>query len=326
MEKFAIICSYFTEEKGKYWEVLYQGEFSDKHPLTGKPCAPPRPSWQEATTDGANSLPILSLTHVTHNREAEQIRQNDLVFVFKPRKKFGKTLDRHDRSKKIGETFIKVDDGYKRILPDALVFPGYLSWWGISSQDSYKSDHGRNFREALVKAKERDYLKEAGYLKIPPSSRYGNRGFIFSFQDLISGYKASRNHCKVKDVYLKKAGTLRYKREICYVIIVVMTDDLENKTIRELPSIFYEPCLDHNGCIDEDGKLINDRSPSFKLKHPIESCNWESMAFAFYFPSSNNLLRLNKELGREVEVDHTFCTSKRPRRHPPYDWVCPNDL
>ena len=55
--------------------------------------------------------------------------------------------------KKIGETFMKVDDGYQRILPDTPVFPGHLPWWGISSQDSYKSDHGRNFREALVEAK-----------------------------------------------------------------------------------------------------------------------------------------------------------------------------
>ena len=260
---------------------------------TGKPYL--QPSWLEATTDGANSLPILSLTHVTHNRAAELIRQNDLVFVFEPHEKVGKTLNRLDGSKKIGETFIKVEVGYQKILPDAPVFPGYLSWWGISSQDSYKSDHGRNFREALVEAKKSTpYLKEAGYLKIPPSSRYGNHGFIFSFQDLMNGY-ISRNDGKVKDVYLKKAGALRYKHEICYVIIVVMTEDLENKNIQELPSIFYEPCFDHNGCIDEDGKLINDRSPSFKLKHPIESYSWESMAFAFYFPSSNDLLRLKKK-------------------------------
>ena len=220
--------------------------------------------------------------------------------------------------------FKKVDVGYQKIPPDDPVFPGYLSWWGISSQDSYKSDHGRNFREALVEAKKSTpYWKEAGYLKIPPSSRYGNHGFIFSFQDLMNGYIAARNDGKV---YLKKAGTLRYKHEICYVIIVVMTEDLENKNIQELPSIFDEPCFDHNGCIDEDGNLINDRSLSFKLKHPIESYSWESMAFAFYFPSSNDLLRLKKELGREVEVDHTFCTSTRQRRHPPYKWVCPNEL
>ena len=314
---FAIICSCFT---GKFWEVLYPGEFSDKHPLKRKP--DPLPSWLEATTDGANSLPILSLAHVTHNKEAELIRQEKKFFVFKPNQKVGKALGRYDGSP-VGETFKKVDGGYQRIPPDAPVFPGYLSWWGISSKESYESDHGRNFREALDGAKESTpYLQEVDYLGEKPSSRYGNRGFIFSFQDLMSGYKASRNN---GNVYLKKAGTLRYKREICYVIIVVMTEDLGNETIRELPSIFYEPCLDHNGCIDEDGKLINDGSPSFKLKHPFDGDNWESMAFAFYFPSSDDRLRLKKKLGREVEVDHTFCTSTRPRR-PPYDWVCPNEL
>ena len=170
------------------------------------------------------------------------------------------------------------------------------------------------------------WLKPKKYsLSERSSSRYGNRGFIFSSQDLMNGYKLLEMMAKSRMCTLRKQALYDTNARSA-VIIVVMTEDLENKNIRELPSIFYEPCYDHNGCIEEDEKFINDRSPSFKLKHPIESYSWESMAFAFYFPSSNDLLRLKKELGREVEVDHTFCTSTRQRRHPPYDWVCPNEM
>ena len=283
------------------------------------------------------SLPILSLSHITHNQQAWLIRQSDSFFTFAPRQKVGKSLGKYDGSS-VGKTFKKLDsDGYVEIPCSTSVFPGYLSWWGISCRELYETDPaGRKFREALDEIKYSNYyVYEADYLKSPPCSRYGNREFIFSLKDLMESYKQSRKDCKNKDVYLRKAGTLRYRCEVCYVVMVVMLKDLNDDPIQAMPSIFDEPRFEHNGCINPDGRLLNDRPPCFKMKHPFatfhnESHSWESLAFAFYFSKQDQQLQCSKKYGREEEVEHPqgICTSKQPQpqsfpgQYSP--WLCPN--
>ena len=66
---------------------------------------------------------------------------------------------------------------------------------------------------------------------------------------------------------LKKAGTLHYKHEICYVIMVAMEGDV---AIQCFPSMYDEPCFQHNGLIDNNGKLSDkDAIPNFLIKHAL---------------------------------------------------------
>ncbi len=161
---------------------------------------------------------------------------------------------------------------------------------------------------------------------MPPESTYGNKGFVVPFHDLINCYKTSRSDCTVKSVYHKKGGTLRYTSEVCYVIMVIMEEDNQDGYFSTLPSMFEEPCFEHNGCIDREGKIVNNETPYFRIKHPFSSWDcWESLAFAFVFLIQDQLpLQCPKQFCEEVEVNHVRrCTSTQP--HPrTKEWVCPN--
>ena len=81
---------------------------------------------------------------------------------------------------------------------------------------------------------------------------------------------------------------MHYKHEVCYVIIVAMADNNTNNSLKEMPSVYDEECFIHNGCIDEDGKLINEE-PSFAIKHIYSDSTWETLVLGFYFPMHSHL-------------------------------------
>ena len=217
------------------------------------------------------------------------------------------------------------------------VFPGYLSWWGISSQQAYQTVTGDEFKKAIKQVKgvflPDGRIYEADYLKCPPESKYGDRTFVVEFPNLIGSYISSRVDSVSKAVYLKKAGTLCYINEICYVVMVVMEEDLQNSDIGTLQGMNREPKFGHNNCIDENGKIINNPQIYFNVSHPF--CNtfkshpfyyinrvhhcWESLAFAFYFPNQSQFLQCPKALVMETLVEHPRCIPK-----PPHRWSCPD--
>ncbi len=207
-----------------------------------------------------------------------------------------------------------------------VVFVPEIDSGKLASMNLQENDVIRECRKFLCDAKtECSYLKEAGYLKMPPESTYGNKRFVVPFHDLINCYKTSRSDCTVKSVYLKKGGTPRYTREVCYVIMVIMEEDNQDGYFSTLPSMFEEPCFEHNGCIDREGKIVSNKTHYFKIKHPFSSWDcWESLAFAFVFLIQDQLpLQCPKQFCEEVEVNHVRCTSTQP--HPQTKkWVCPN--
>ena len=69
-----------------------------------------------------------------------------------------------------------------------------------------------------------------------------------------------------KAVYLNRAGTLHYRYEICYVVMVVMEDDLQNSDIGALQGMNSEPKFGHN-YMDGSGKIINELYS--KVSHPF---------------------------------------------------------
>ena len=310
--------SYFLPVQGERqsFEILYPGVFTDWHPYHGKPAV--SVYWQPHVAAGSNILPINYLSHVTHNQQADNI-EGDKFFIFKPKTKVGKHLV-FDGSP-LGETFKAVnEDRFDRIPFGCPVFPGQITWWGVSMHKSQETDQGKALKEAT-----RTFFNLADYLTSPVCSRYGNNEFIVPFHDVMSRYKISRTDCGVKNVYLKLGGTLRYKLEVCYVIIVAMEEDItDDEELKELPSVHNKPPFIHNGCIDEDGKVINEEKPSFEISHIFSNTIWDTLAFGFYFPRHSRLsLKCPKDFCKITEIEHEFCTSTKPPRGGG-KWVCPN--
>ena len=127
-------------------------------------------------------------------------------------------------------------------------------------------------------------------------------------------------------LYFKKAGTLRYKREICYVVLICANTDLGKvEHLRKLTEKTGHVTLD--GMLDENGIwngvdcnfIYNKRSypQAFKSKH---------LVFGFYFGPNSKVDHLVLEKGPYDTIPHsvTSCINKiQPRK---YNWVCPDEL
>ena len=93
-----------------------------------------------------------------------------------------------------------------------LLYDGYYSWWSIELYD---------------KEYDPDSLRSQGSKSFlfDKFSMYGTVKLSLKLCDLIESYAKSQGK-RTKDVRYKVGGTLRYRREVCYVIVIcVDTDD-----------------------------------------------------------------------------------------------------
>ena len=78
-----------------------------------------------------------------------------------------------------------------------------------------------------------------------------------------------------------KAGTLRYRNEICYVIVVTADDAL----LRDAPTL-----------TEDEAMIENIQLPFVRLQHQRTQkelwCSWEQTVFAFHYPDTNHALQL----------------------------------
>lgn len=101
---------------------------------------------------------------------------------------------------------------YQHIPCTDRMFPGYYSWWGLAiDQDNPPNIVNRPWILS-------------GYLRNPPESFYGTNAFVSTFHNLLESYANSRG-CAPGDICLSMGGTLRYWREIAYVVIVCTVND-----------------------------------------------------------------------------------------------------
>ena len=198
-------------------------------------------------------------------------------------------------------------------------------WYGDTE------DHSAQNLVGLVKQLGRDGINVSGYLKTNSESCYGNNVFTASLSDLLISYKYSRIRSNElagpKQITLRVGGTLRYKHEICYVVIVCLEED---DPVTKYPSIYKERILKNNGLVSDDGN-IKDHSkiPEFKAQHIVKvggrhnSFSWENVAFAFYFPSWDSEFRCATAKMTKGIIRHPRCTSTR--RGPDGKMLCPNE-
>ena len=272
-------------------------------------------------------VPIFTLAHVTHNTEASEICRD---FEFKANRKFGKVLGAFD-GRPCGESFrqSQAEPGYFQINADEAMLPGYYSWWGIFPE---WDDHGGEYISPAEVKTELDTLKREGllafvpgYIKSEPESIYGNCAFTCKFQNLLRAYARSRGK-QVSKVCIRKGGTLRYSKEICYVLIDWALSEFA--PLEEASTLFHT-----NGLIDSHGIIADDTSvPTFHPKHIIpwikhvddtepEKHSYETAAIAFYFPKEGGKMKLDNYECFHKKVGHKKCIKTQPP-----EWTCPNDL
>ena len=246
------------------------------------------------------AIPIDRLYHVTHSDQAKVIQPHEgqTSYTFNPNPKHGKGYPEKS-SQKFSENM------FKKIECRDKVLRGNLSWWGVDTHCWYNSDgRGQEFRSAVGNLQcVRVFVSP--FMSIARESRYGDRGFVVNFRDLLTFYQNSRNDIANIDdraLFLRVGGTLRYRYEICYVVIVCTKYDIQLQEY--YPSLYdCSDTFDHKGLLHPSGQIKTTFFESaetidFKINHLIKcaptkhySC-YEIPAFAFYYPETSPTLSL----------------------------------
>ena len=294
-------------DQKEYPEILFPNRFTYQQPWQADPdfSDPPLPA----------TIPIYRLSHITHTLEASSISSSRGRFTFVANQKFGKCFDYADE--RVGVTYrYKSDNTYEKISSSALVFPGYLSWWGIDVQVLYEEEDCELLDSILEERSDGRYVP--GYLAEDTESQYGDQAFSIKLSKILRDYsRARRGHTPS----LKVGGTLRYLNEICYVVMVCTQEDR-----LDMPSITNgSPQFQSNGLVDRNGIVVDYRKkPSFnatsiikseiagpdptgKNKYLYDYFSWEQIVFAFYFPRKGQNLECTHVHRSEVSHCVKYC-------------------
>ena len=302
--------------KRRQYEVHYHHTYVPHHPWGATP-----------SKDTVFPMPASRLCHATHNQQASHIAsRGDGYYHLTPREKVGKSYV--EGGCPLGESYrcilTQTPDAHTpcyRYIPDTEpVFPGYYSWWGLALDP-----------QISLPWIESECLPP--YLKRPPESVYGGNAFESDFPDLLQSYAASRG-CGVEDIYLKVGGTLRYKREIAYVVIVCTSHDLGALNIYYPITHAPPDVFDPSGLVDDDGKVIDmARVPYFTTCYVNTYTSYETLNFAFYFSSPLEDFKCPSSTVEVHPIDHPFCIRTQPMvtwynqntRRFDTRWSCPDN-
>ena len=271
-------------------------------------------------------IPITHIRHCTHKPIADKIKGEDGGCIFKTKEK---------KPQGNGSSYIYDINEDNQQPPQKIsgnVIPGYLSWWGLSVKSWYENyDQGRRIMTA-VEELDRKKVYVPDYLQAEQCSRYGDRSFTYDFNKLIQHYKASRDDCNddnEKKVLFKKAGTLRYRYEISYVILVCTAKDLQEPSIKDMPiakeldqeniefgtgSGLPQDRIDKGmeNYFQPNGYVI--RMDCFNSEYPIRAIypghhfySWDELSFAFYFPNEDQKLSCDQVEPEEIKHEIKAC-------------------
>ncbi len=236
------------EHKYEYYEVLIPNEFTPKQPWGSFP----HDQWDELSAleqcypvnsdnDPTTHIPIYRVSHITHDEPAKSIDSTlpQGYYTFKPKARLGKQGKLGEQATQdeatsyggasLGETYKQIEiDKFERLQRSEAspVFPGYLSWWGIDVKPFYETLNGRRLNYYINYIKRKGYYV-ADYLNERASSRYGNNSYSITFPDLLTSYQTARDDKPGCEIQLKVGGTLLYRQEICYVVMVGLKGDEE---------------------------------------------------------------------------------------------------
>ena len=203
---------------GDYSEVWFPGEFTTYCPSRGQipntyttergivPVA--GPIW-EPPFDKTSSFPITRVVHMTHSLEKHEIWRElydnsppriRRIAQFKPQPKFARL-----------NTFQWMQGGFVPLEDGRPVLPGKYVWFGMKPSLPVDYDFEKHILDVEWASKR---------------SRYGPWVFDLLYSDFINVYEQHITvHHPSEQVCFRKGGTLRYKNEICYVVVITHTGD-----------------------------------------------------------------------------------------------------
>ena len=309
----------------KLYEVFFRYIFTHVHPHTDKVGGDQLQQYYP-------EIALDRLSHITHNKEALAIMSGDGECKFNPKERYGKAYkwDGSPKGESFRDSFLNSEDEimpnikppsqlYMKIDDRTTLMPrGFYSWWGISVPSEYSQ---------LCSIPNESC---PSYLQSPQDSQYGNKSFSIELSRLLQCYQTSHEDEK-PDVYLLRGGTLRYKHEVCYVIIVCTESHRHSEPLKEYPAIKpgaknlvvdFKKLTDDNGIVkDYSGKC----RPIFTPQYLNTSETWESVAFAFYFNRRGGRLICPSDAVDLEDIEHSRCFKKRQFQE--FEkWRCPNDI
>ena len=224
-------------------ETLYVGTFTnDNVPITHTEQGPEENRLPAKDGRRPNNAPFprafnFTISHLAHSTHAEE--KNGICsipgrasFIAKPK----------GRSRACGQAVkLKYEAGEWKQIPGENLYPGQYVWFAMKPTLPQAAD---GFNEA-------DY--PVPYVN--GTTFYGPWSFTFGYSELIKAYKAQIP--EGADVVLKNGGTLRYRKELCYVVIVTYSRDgthaayptLATTDVLKLGDDYTAPLTFHPRCV-----------------------------------------------------------------------------
>ena len=257
------------------------------------------------------------LCHITHEQPADEISQGN-SFEFTPTSKFGKAGYGHYDGSPVGDTFIICDPTdqppteetkYCYVRSTEEVFPGKYIWWSIDYCHSEPVENTYTLSEIFSS-----------------SSRYGNIKFSGEIEEILGYYQEAYGINPLPRIQFRCGGTLRYKYEICYVVIVCT--DASPLPEDEFPKMWEDDIeYKEDGRIESVNLEVVIRNGIYEVLSPSKKWSWDTYAFGLYFPNTTYSLKCPKsEKFKHSEIDHMFCIKTQPNPYYGNKFTCPNDL
>ncbi len=263
---------------------------------------------------------VRRLCHVTHMDRLERIRDQGGNFVLMPQQKMGKqktqrsgesyTLEANDNLDDIPAENRNPDDDtpYRMIPTDEAVLPGYYIWWSI-----HKTDNPLTPREINV----------SDLFSNPRSSVYGDRMISTTSLHLLQSYQDGfiDDVGHYPDLQFRNGGTLRYKHEICYVVIVCAKDRFtgadDDYPVMDAFNIVY--AQQDNRVIETVERdwhvtIKNGITQVWQQRHPpirYKDFSYDHYVFAFHFDEYQTMTIQPNDANDVENVIHSVCINQR---------------
>lgn len=207
---------------------------------------------------------------------------------------------------------------YTYINPEEPILPGSYIWWGVSI-DEIPEVPGK-------------YTVSPPF-KNPHVSPYGNNMIYGSLKDALVAYQESFQpnplHPRIE---LRFGGTLRYKFEVCHVVIVCAVYDREDPPLSLEDYPVWDEGRDKITFDPDTNKIERVDDIRIRIRNGIKwradkgcGLSWDQIVFAFHFKDTQYMIC--KEGFNHREVLHNCTKTKRifnPKSRKP-EWKCPND-
>ncbi len=284
------------------YEVHFKRRHLPDHPSGGT-------QWPSNNDDGYENrqIKVDRFCHDTHRREytCRQIRpQENGNCTMIPRTKTGKKIKGETYTPISAHAQAKITDvtSYRKIETDEEVLPGYYSWWAIHKTD--------NPPPPPVDITVSDLFKDQ------PTSRYGSKRISTTSLHLLQSYQDGfvNKGGQYPLLQFRNGGTLRYKHEICYVVIACAKDHFTG-TDDDYPIIPANIQYDDsdNGRITSVGEwsVTIRNGVTTKRKDKRQSIPyWDHYVFAFHYPAEDYRLVLPSAHVDVENVEHNFCIKR----------------